>query len=216
MYVLFPSCSSSDNTHDLIDDLICWNDTTYYIHFSLGMVFLLLALITIYPVTALFYDDTCNPVNAFAKNSAQADVKGMLFRLLMTLCALLFNTPDNHVVISYTVVGLTFLTVYEYHSKARFYDGKMTRLWNAFQEILFCGALCNLLSILLNKYEFAGGVVLFMVLAVVVLAYEYFFGSGSIHILTYPVSQVVLGDMFDLYMKELSSLLIAKSIFFSA
>lgn len=84
-------------------------------------------------------------------------------------------------------------------------------MWNSYQEILLCVSMCNLLSILLESYDFAGGLILVLVFSLLILIYEYVFGSGSDYILAQSVSQAVLSDSFDLYTKELASLLNAKS-----
>jgi len=212
-FILLGSCNENYE-HVSIIDLKCWT-SNFNIHFSLGIIFLVIFVAMVFPATLLFYEDTCNSANAFAKITSDADIKNMIFKLAITLCALIFKNSDTSIYLSYVIFGTSFLICYEFRMRCRFYCYQMNRLWNAYQEIIFCASLCNLISILLDGYEFGGGLILFIVFSIFVLTYEYFFGSGSEYILTIPVSQTLVSDTFELYTKELSSLLISKSIFLS-
>ncbi|MDR3547497.1 MAG: hypothetical protein P4M11_04360 [Candidatus Pacebacteria bacterium] len=89
MYILIASCDSN-NFGLMISGLKCWN-LEYQAHFSLGILFLVLEVIQVFPTTLLFYENTCSPANAFAKISPHAEVRSLAFKALLTVCALLFN-----------------------------------------------------------------------------------------------------------------------------
>ncbi len=77
--------------------------------------------------------------------------------------------------------------------------------------MLLCGCVCNFLAIALNSFAFGGGLILFLIFSAFIIAYEYLFGGGSEHILTLRFHQVLSLHAFDIYAKELSTLLFAKS-----
>jgi hypothetical protein len=87
----------------------------------------------------------------------------------------------------------------------------ISQLWDAYNGFFVVAALCNLLSDFLSNYGFTGGLLLL------------FLGGGFLtvsilleprdveQLLAKPMNNIAAVEHFDLYAKELCSLLLAKS-----
>ncbi len=74
--------------------------------------------------------------------------------------------------------------------------------------------MCNLFSDFLSGYDFGGSLIIFFLLGLLLVLYTFVLSSGGEAVLTKPINQIISFGDYEMYMKELCSILANKRMFF--
>lgn len=84
------SCGT-DGKNVVITDYTCWT-TEHYIHTTFGITFMVILMVITVPTTAIYFENNCSSTNAYKKVSSTADLMSAIFKAIMTIALILFNS----------------------------------------------------------------------------------------------------------------------------
>lgn len=89
MYLMSVSCSDGESV--VIPGYKCWT-ASHYVHTCLGILYLLVLFVIEIPAVGIYFEDNCTSPNVLKKISATADILVMIFKALLTVSLILFNS----------------------------------------------------------------------------------------------------------------------------
>ena len=147
-----------------VDDMHCWTSPHFTIMCVLAVIITFIFIIICTVVMTIFYEQKTEADKDGAKTSSTADLVVLFVKIVLILFySFLVWTKSYHWVVVFGTTILCFLQFYIYWVERPFYEEKMNYAFFIHTGIVFYSTVVLLLTKVLEKAEFDGGIFLFFI-----------------------------------------------------
>ena len=168
MFLSIFICSNSQN--EVVSEIKCWSGA-FYVHAVFGILMSILFILMTFLVQCTYFETKFGTHNPIAKSTSQADCFLVLVKIILVIIFTFLNkTGDNQWIIIAFLIFLSGYLVYSYYEHQPYYNHITMKMYNCLTLIFLWSNLVLLISKILEKSKFDGGLGLFFLGLPVIIA----------------------------------------------